>query len=126
MAAPRPRRFIVSVFVPLSRSVRGPPGGALSASAGVDLDHTGMKIAAAAIPLISALCLPVVHGHGAVVHPPPRQAADRDLMPWSGVMPKVFPDVESKTGLCPVPGSADGKPSGQNGQACFCKCGCDS
>ena len=61
-----------------------------------------------------------VHGHGSVVHPPPRQAIDRDLKPWSGAMPKVFPNVESKTGLCPVPGSADGKPSGQNGQACFC------
>ena len=75
--------------------------------------------------------LPLVRGHGAVVNPPPRQAVDKDLLPWSGKVPRSFPNVESRTGWCPVPGSADGKPSGQNGQACFwfsngCSVGCDA
>eukprot|EP01048_Picozoa_sp_COSAG05_P018782 COSAG05_NODE_2813_length_2611_cov_1.736863_2_plen_223_part_00 len=70
------------------------------------------------LPLLSALPA-LVLGHGAVVYPPPRQAVDKDLLPWNGKVPRTFPDVESKTGWCPVPGSADGKPSGQNGQGRF-------
>lgn len=67
--------------------------------------------------LACAAALPALAlGHGAVVRPPPRQAVDKDLKPWDGVVvPKTFPNVESKTGLCPVPGP-DGKPSLQNGQ----------
>ena len=60
--------------------------------------------------------------HGAVVNPPPRNAVDKDLAPWSGPVPcsvdKSCPSVETKTGWCPVPGK-DGKVSGQNGQSCF-------
>jgi len=85
----------------------------------------------------SALLLTVVvtvHGHGAVVHPPPRNAVDKDLFPWNTKPPcgdvGGCPSVETKTGWCPVPG-ADGKPSGQNGQSCFwfsngCAVGCDT
>ena len=57
--------------------------------------------------------------HGALVSPPPRNAIDRVLAPWNGPVPAKTPTVESKTGWCPVP-DKDGKPSGQNGQACFC------
>ena len=72
-----------------------------------------------------ALCLLAVHlgrveGHGSLVNPPPRNAVDKDLAPWNGVVPSHPPSVESKTGWCPVP-DKDGKPSGQNGQACFCE-----
>jgi hypothetical protein len=73
-------------------------------------------------------------GHGAVVNPPPRNAIDKDLAPWSGPVPchveGTCPSVETKTGWCPVPGK-DGKVSGQNGQSCFwfsngCAVGCDA
>eukprot|EP01051_Picozoa_sp_SAG22_P017238 SAG22_NODE_2612_length_2381_cov_2.086766_2_plen_91_part_00 len=57
-------------------------------------------------------------GHGAVVRPPPRQAVDKTLPPWNGKVPAKPPNVESRTGWCPVPGP-DGKLSGQNGQSCF-------
>ena len=49
----------------------------------------------------------------------PRNAVDRNLKPWSGAVPVQPPNVESETGWCQVPGE-DGKPSGRNGQACFC------
>jgi len=70
-----------------------------------------------------------VQGHGSVVTPPPRQAIDRDLLPWRGPVPNPRPDVESKTGWCPVPSPIDGTVSGRNGQACFwfsngCAVGC--
>ena len=68
--------------------------------------------------LILALAATTVHGHGAVVSPPPRNAVDRDLAPWNGPVPEHPPSVESATGWCPVPGK-DGKPSGENGQSCF-------
>ena len=69
--------------------------------------------------LVGALAiLSRVDGHGAVVNPPPRQAIDRDLSPWKGPVPDHQPNVESKTGWCPVP-DAYGRISGQNGQACF-------
>lgn len=58
--------------------------------------------------------------HGSMVIPPPRNAVDKDLAPWNGDVPRHPPSVESKTGWCPVP-DKDGKPSGQNGQACFCE-----
>merc|ERR1712070_348076 len=71
----------------------------------------------------------LVHGHGAVVNPPPRNAVDKDLAPWNGPVPAHPPNVESQTGWCPVP-SKNGTVSGQNGQACFwfsngCAVGCD-
>jgi hypothetical protein len=86
-----------------------------------------MQLAAALLLLAT---VPLVTGHGAVVFPPPRQAVDRDVKPWSEPLKGPSPNVESKTGLCPVPSSTDGKPSGQNGQACFwfsngCAVGCD-
>ena len=51
----------------------------------------------------AVVLLPTVLGHGAVVIPPPRNAVDKDLLPWSGVVPAVPPNVESRTGWCPVP-----------------------
>ena len=66
--------------------------------------------------LSSLLCwAPLVAGHGAVVTPPPRNGIDRDLLPWAGPVPEHPPNVESKSGWCPVPGE-DGKPSGKIGQ----------
>ena len=47
----------------------------------------------------------IAAGHGAVVIPPPRQAIDRSLAPWNGTVPLHHPNVESKTGWCPVPAS---------------------
>lgn len=79
--------------------------------------------------LLALACLPgTASGHGAVSFPPPRNAVDRDLLPWSGPVPNPPPSVETCTGWCPVPGK-DGMPSGQNGQACFwfsngCAIGC--
>ena len=58
-------------------------------------------------------------GHGAVVFPPPRNAVDSDMLPWSGPVPADPPGVESATGWCPVWSERRGKVSGQNGQACF-------
>ena len=77
---------------------------------------------------VYSLLLVTVHGHGSVVVPPPRQAIDKDLKPWNGPVPVNKPNVESKTGWCPVP-SSDGTIVGQNGQACFwfsngCAVGC--
>ena len=66
--------------------------------------------------LFAVLCAERVFGHGAVVNPPPRNAVDKDLAPWNGPVPRHPPNVESKTGWCPVPSSSNGKPSGQNGQ----------
>jgi len=78
--------------------------------------------------LLSALAT-AVSAHGAVVSPPPRNAVDKSLPPWNGLVPKYPPSVESMTGWCPVPDKR-GKISGQNGQACFwfsngCAIGCD-
>jgi hypothetical protein len=65
--------------------------------------------------------------HGAVVHPPPRNAVDRDLAPWNAPMPNHLPPVEGS--LCPAP-DANGKITGELGQACFwfsngCTIGCE-
>eukprot|EP01043_Picozoa_sp_COSAG02_P006168 COSAG02_NODE_173_length_31245_cov_413.548096_23_plen_133_part_00 len=72
---------------------------------------------------IRALCLTLLvrqtTGHGAVVFPPPRNAVDSDVLPWSGPVPSDPPGVESATGWCPVWSEQEGKISGQNGQACF-------
>jgi hypothetical protein len=57
---------------------------------------------------------------GVVVGPPPRNAVDRDLKPWSGAVSARPPNVGSPAGWCPVP-SKEGKTSGQDGQACFCE-----
>ena len=38
-------------------------------------------------------------GHGAVVFPPPRQAVDSELQPWSGPVPHPLPGVDA---WCPV------------------------
>jgi len=65
-----------------------------------------------------------INGHGAVVFPPPRNAVDNNIPPWSGEVPNPIPGVDA---WCPV---ADGsKLSGKNGQACFwfsngCSIGC--
>ncbi len=56
-----------------------------------------------------------VFGHGSVVYPPPRNAVDKDLAPWNGPVPANPPNVESRTGWCPVP-DKQGNVSGQNGQ----------
>ena len=77
-------------------------------------------VAGAAVLL---LLTPDVDAHGSLVSPPPRNAIDRDLPPWNGPVPARPPTVESKTGWCPVP-DKEGKPSGQNGQACFWFCEC--
>lgn len=75
-----------------------------------------------------AFVLAFSKSHGAVTYPMPRNGVDRDLAPWSGAVPAHPPSVESKTGWCPVP-DRNGRPSGQNGQACFwfsngCAIGC--
>jgi len=65
-----------------------------------------------------------VSGHGAVVFPPPRNAVDHDIPPWSQGVPDPIPGVDA---WCPfAKGSAL---SGSNGQACFwfsngCSIGC--
>ena len=59
-----------------------------------------------------------VASHGAVVDPPPRQAVDRDLRPWSGPLPKELPGVDIAPAWCPVAGK-DGPLSGQNAQGKF-------
>jgi len=77
----------------------------------------------ALIPLIF-FTVPAVTGHGAVVFPPPRNAVDHDLPPWSGGVPNPIPGVDA---WCPF---ANGSTlSGSNGQACFwfsngCSIGC--
>ena len=78
--------------------------------------------------LLPATLLSVVDGHGAVVHPAPRNAVDRDLPPWSLPMPEHLPPVEGA--LCPAP-DATGKITGELGQSCFwfsngCAIGCDA
>ena len=77
-----------------------------------------MGVAAGAAALLGLAV--TVEAHGSLVSPPPRNAVDKDLSPWNGPVPSHPPTVESKTGWCPVP-DKDGKPSGQNGQACFCR-----
>ena len=69
-----------------------------------------------------------VWGHGAVVDPPPRNAVDHDIPPWSGDVPNPIPGVDA---WCPfVPNSSlNATLSGENGQACFwfsngCSIGC--
>jgi hypothetical protein len=80
--------------------------------------------------LYTSLLPALAYGHGAVNKPQPRNAVDQDLAPWNGPFPAGgAPNVESKTGWCPVAG-ADGKPSGVNGQSCFwfsngCAIGCE-
>ena len=54
-----------------------------------------------------------VAGHGAVVFPPPRQALDRVLHPWTGPLPDPRP---ADTDWCPVAGP-NGTLVGLNGQA---------
>jgi len=67
---------------------------------------------------------PLVSGHGAVVFPPPRNAVDHDIPPWSEAVPDPIPGVDA---WCPF---AKGSTlSGSNGQACFwfsngCSIGC--
>ena len=69
-----------------------------------------------------------VDAHGAVTIPPPRQALDADLAPWSGAVPSPIPFGEGSDGSqfwCASPSaSAAGGPSalnltGQSGQACY-------
>jgi hypothetical protein len=69
--------------------------------------------------MVLLVVVATVEAHGSLVSPPPRNAVDRDLSPWNGSVPTHPPAVESHTGWCPVP-DKDGKPSGQNGQSCFC------
>jgi len=71
------------------------------------------------------LLLPgLVWGHGAVVHPPPRNRVDSGLPPWSGPVPDPLPGVDA---WCPI--SNGTSLTGTNGQACFwfsngCSIGC--
>ena len=81
-------------------------------------DPLKMGVAAGAVGLLGLVV--TVEAHGSLVSPPPRNAVDKNLSPWNGPVPNHPPTVESKTGWCPVP-DKDGKPSGQNGQACFCR-----
>ena len=79
--------------------------------------------------IVLATVIMSTHGHGAIVHPPSRNAIDKDLAPWDGPVPNPVPGVKS---WCPIPlDHADGKSSlsGSNGQACFwfsngCTIGC--
>eukprot|EP00662_Eupelagonemidae_sp_cell21_P015151 gene15152-12559_t len=43
------------------------------------------------VVLLTPAALPLVAGHGSVVHPPPRNAIDSNLAPWNGTVP-VSPD----------------------------------
>jgi len=78
----------------------------------------------AIIPLLF-IALKETTGHGAVVFPPPRNAVDNDIPPWSGQVPDPIPGVDA---WCPVSGK-NNTLSGSNGQACFwfsngCSIGC--
>ena len=80
-----------------------------------------MKATILAAAAAAALSLALeVQGHGAVVRPPPRNAVDKDLAPWSGPVVKGTPSVESKTGLCPSV-DENGNLTYANGQSCFCE-----
>lgn len=74
-------------------------------------------------------CAALAAGHGAVVHPPPRNAVDKDLHPWNGPVPADPNGVGGGTTWCPIPGP-NGTLSGRNAQSCFwfsngCAVGCD-
>ena len=91
-------------------------------------ERAAHKSAAKMVPKLLLLlggCLlffPVmVDAHGAVTIPPPRQAADGKLAPWSGAVPTGDKDFLP---WCPFPSaSAAGKDpynlTGSNGQACY-------
>ena len=81
--------------------------------------HAEMVIRVGIYVLWLARLLRQTSGHGAVVYPPPRNAVDSDILPWSGPVPQHPPGVESATGWCPAWSEREGKISGQNGQACF-------
>jgi len=75
--------------------------------------------------ILSVIGLWDTSGHGAVVFPPPRNAIDSNLAPWSEPVPYPVPNVDA---WCPVSGT-NGSLSGVNGQACFwfsngCSIGC--
>ena len=56
--------------------------------------------------------------HGAVTHPPPRNALDADVAPWNGTVPTEMPFMFWCTK--PLAGSEDPRNvTGSNGQACF-------
>jgi len=79
-----------------------------------------MKLCLFLLPWLPLL----VSGHGAVVHPPPRNRVDSELPPWSGPVPSPLPGVDA---WCPV--SNGSELTGSNGQACFwfsngCSIGC--
>ena len=70
------------------------------------------------------LATSLVSGHGAVVYPPPRNAIDHELPPWSGQVPPSIPGVDA---WCPFHNGTS--LTGNNGQACFwfsngCSIGC--
>ena len=84
------------------------------------------------VSLLSWLILVAIVGtvwsHGAVVDPPPRNAIDHDIPPWSGGVPNPIPGVDA---WCPFASNltSDSTLSGSNGQACFwfsngCSIGC--
>jgi hypothetical protein len=62
-----------------------------------------------------------VAGHGAVTHPPPRQAIDGTLSPWKDPVPP-YPIPFDSPNWCVRPSSSSPDPrnlTGDNGQACF-------
>ena len=71
-----------------------------------------------------------VSAHGAVTHPPPRNAIDGTLAPWNGEPPSAMPFMFWCT--TPVANTTPGarNVTGRNGQACFwfnngCDISCD-
>ena len=75
------------------------------------------RIAIASLLLLLTI-ISEVSSHGAVVDPPPRNAIDNDIPPWSGNVPNPIPGVDA---WCPVAldSTLESTLSGMNGQACF-------
>jgi len=67
--------------------------------------------------LIGLSLLVACAGHASMTWPPPRNAVDRDLSPWNGVMNSTW-DHHVDTPICPH-SDLDGNLTLSNGQACF-------
>jgi hypothetical protein len=85
-------------------------GGAMIDARAAMVATTPMVRATLALVLVAS-----VDAHGAVTIPPPRQALDADLAPWSGAVPSPIPFGEGSDGSqfwCASPSaSAAGGPS---------------
>ena len=69
--------------------------------------------------LAFAALVALASGHGAVTIPPPRQAIDADVAPWSGSVP-AYPIPFDSPNWCAIPDAKSTDPrklSGSNGLA---------